>query len=189
MTAHNGEEVMHPVPAWGHAHGLTRLLGPESWSSVPGAVIAEIQQCINRYSWAFDDRQLDILGDCFLETATWEGSVMGEVRIGPFVGRDQILEYLSRFWKYQKDQRRHVFANLIVDSVDGGTAIAYSYLLLLGSSESSTRLESSGFYRFTLERREERWFIATLSAGFDAPFWKVPIEQMSPWLRELFGIK
>lgn len=184
----SGEDVLHPVPAWGYTHGLSQLQGPESWSGVSGVVVTEIQQCINRYCWGFDDRRLDVMGDCFLETATWDASVMGEVSIGPFVGRVQILEWLSRFWKYQKDQRRHVFANLVVDSVEGNTAVAYCYLLLLGTHDSATQLETSGFYRFTLEHREGRWFIDTLSAGFDAPFWKMPVEEMSPRLRELFGI-
>lgn len=188
MGPSSANEDLHPVPAWGHSHGLSQLRGPESWATVSGSVISEIQQCINRYCWGFDDRRLDVMGDCFLETATWDASVMGEVSIGPFIGREQILEWLSRFWKYQTDQRRHVFTNLVVDSLEGNTAVAYCYLLLLGTSNSETQLESSGFYRFTLQYEEGRWFIAALTAGFDAPFWKMPIEQMSPRVRELFGI-
>jgi hypothetical protein len=188
MSSPSDEEDLHPVPGWGEKHGLTGLRAVDSWSKIPGATIAEIQQCINRYCWGFDDRRLDILSDCFVEDGSWEASVMGEVKIGPFVGRPQVLEWLSRFWKHQKDQRRHVFANLIVDEVDGNTAVAYSYLLLLGSSNSLTQLESVGFYRFSLERRDDRWLIAELSAGFDSPFWKTPLTEMSPRVRDLFGI-
>ena len=188
MSSDSDEAVLHPVPGWGGKLGLTSLSGPDSWSKIPGATIAEIQQCINRYCWGFDDRRLDILSDCFLEGGIWEASVMGEVKIGPFLGRPQVLEWLARFWNHQQDQRRHVFTNLIVDEVNGNTAVAYSYLLLLGSSSSMTQLESVGFYRFSLERRDDRWFIAELLAGFDSPFWKIPVSEMSPRVRDLFGI-
>jgi len=37
-------------------------------------------------------------------------------------------------------------------------------------------------------KNDGRWQIAHLLGGFDAPFWKMPIEEMSSELKELFGI-
>ena len=179
---------LHPVPGWGHALGILKLKGADVWSEVPATLLAEVQQCVNRYCWGFDDRRLDILTECFTNDGTWEATVMGEVCIGPFVGREKVLEWLTRFWKYQRDQRRHIFTNFIVDEYSGNEAVAYAYLQLVGSSDSASSFESAGFCRFDLRREGSRWAIRSLSAGFDSPFFAMKVEDMSPRLRELFGI-
>ena len=32
--------------------------------------------------------------------------VMGETRVGPFLGQAAVQEWLTRFWRHQRDQRR-----------------------------------------------------------------------------------
>ena len=186
--AHEEQETLHPVPAWATQNSVIELGTSEGWGTVPASVIAELQQCIHRYCWGFDERRLDILSDVFTPDGVWKASVMGEVAVGPFGGRDQILQYLSRFWRYQRDQRRHVLSNLIVEKATANEAEAYAYLQLMGSSDSESRAESVGLYRFTLRKVGPRWAIAVLSAGFDSPFWKMKVEDMSPRLKDLFGI-
>jgi hypothetical protein len=147
-----------------------------------------LQEVIHRYCWAFDERRADLLRECFTEDGTWEASVMGETRVGPFVGQDQVQEWLSRFWDHQRDQRRHLILNFIVEDLQEDRATALAYLLLMGSSEATSRMESVGFYRLDLRSDAGTWRIASLVAGFDAPFWKMEVSQMSPRVRQLFGI-
>lgn len=177
---------LRPQPAWATRTGLVRVASrpPDGL----GAAQA-IQDRLHRYCWGFDERQHDVLADTFTADAVWVGDVMGETTVGPHRGRDTVLSWISAFWDHQRDQRRHVVTNFLVEELGETTATAMAYLLLLGSSNSSSGLEAAGIYR--LEYRLEQdgaWRISRLTAGFDAPFWKVEVEAMEPWVRELFGI-
>lgn len=147
-----------------------------------------LQEVVHRYCWAFDERRGDLLRECFTEDGTWEASVMGETRVGPFIGQVQVQEWLSRFWNHQRDQRRHLILNFLVEDLreDGATALAY--LLLMGSSDAATRMESVGLYRLDFRNEAGTWRIASLVAGFDSPFWKMDVSAMAPRVRALFGI-
>jgi nuclear transport factor 2 (NTF2) superfamily protein len=147
-----------------------------------------LQEVIHRYCWAFDERRADLLAECFTEDGTWEASVMGETRVGPFVGQAQVQEWLSRFWDHQRDQRRHLILNFIVEDLHEDRASALAYLLLMGSSNAASGMESVGFYRLDFRNDAGRWRIESLHAGFDSPFWKMDVSEMSPRVRQLFGI-
>src|SRR5690606_23313253 len=90
--------------------------------------------------------------DVFTADATWEGMVMGGQRVGPFVGRANILEWLTRFWRFQKDQRRHVYTNFVIDGDDGQVVTAACYMLLYGSRDATSGFETAGFLRTELVR-------------------------------------
>ncbi len=186
-TGRATEEVLRPVPAWGSLTGATPLR-VNGWQGIAGEVVAEIQQVVFRYGWAFDDRRPEILEQCFTKDASWEGRVMGETTVGPFIGREEVMRWLTRFWRYQKDQRRHIYTNLIVDEIDGDEAVAYAYLQLMGSSRASSAIESVGFIRARLRRGQSGWQIREFLAGFDSPFWSGEVSDMSDWMRGLFGI-
>jgi SnoaL-like domain len=143
---------------------------------------------IARYCWAYDERRLDALADCFTDEAIWEGNVLGRIPIGPFVGRARIKEWLSNFWPHQRDQRRHMLLNTIVEEQTAGSVVTWSYLLLLSSDSKRVALETSGFYRVMYQQVADQWRIARLTAGFDAPFWPGDIETMSSSGRTRHGV-
>jgi ketosteroid isomerase-like protein len=188
MPAGSDAGARRPIPGWGHATGAIAMRPAAVWGAVPAELLPEVQQCVNRYSWAFDERREDALRECFTEDAVWEASAMGETAVGPFTGRDAVLGWLTRFWPRQRDQRRHVFTNWVVDEADGDEVTAYCYLQLFGSSGGESRFETAGFARFVLRREGARLAIRRFTAGFDSPFWSMPVEDMGPALRELFGI-
>jgi hypothetical protein len=143
---------------------------------------------IARYCWAYDERRVDALEGCFTDDAIWEGSVLGRVAVGPFIGRVRIREWLSGFWPHQRDQRRHMLINTIVEEQDNESVLTLSYLLLLSSDSKRVVLETSGFYRVMHHRVADQWRIARLTAGFDSPFWPGDIETMSPSGRARHGV-
>lgn len=147
-----------------------------------------LQEVIHRYCWAFDERRADLLRECFTEDGRWQASVMGETRVGPFVGQAQVQEWLARFWEHQRDQRRHLILNFIVEHLSADRATALAYLLLMGSSDAASRMETVGFYQLDFRLDAGSWRIQTLQAGFDSPFWTVEVSDMSPRVRALFGI-
>jgi len=182
-------EVLRPSPAWAHRTGVLQLRSEAERSiSPPLDPRSALQEVIHRYCWAFDERRADLLRECFTEDGTWEASVMGETRVGPFVGQGQVQEWLSRFWDHQRDQRRHLILNFVVEDLSEDRATALAYLLLMGSSGAASRMESVGFYRLDFRSDAGTWRIKSLVAGFDSPFWTMDVSEMSPRVRQLFGI-
>lgn len=178
-----------PEPAWGSSSGLLDI-SPRGGETVPAQLIAEVQQLVHRYTWGTDERLPELLDHCFTDDAVWEASVMGETRVGPFSGRAQVLDWFTRFWPVQKDQRRHVLTNLIVEPVDeSGVVKAFALMQIYGSTRARSTFETSAFCRFELTRVGGRLAISRFTAGFDAPFWAPhEVETMDDWLCELFGI-
>jgi ketosteroid isomerase-like protein len=177
---------LRPPPAWATRTGLVRLA---SRPPVGLDAAQALQDRLHRYCWGFDERRHDVLVDTFTADAVWVGDVMGETSIGPHRGRDAVLSWLAAFWEHQRDQRRHVVTNFVLEEMSDTTATAMAYLLLLGASKSSAALEAAGLYRVEYRLEQDgAWRISHLTAGFDAPFWKTEVESMEPWVRELFGI-
>jgi len=178
-----------PLPAWAHACGMLELR--ESRRPINSDALADRLLCmerIARYCWAYDERRLDQLAACFTDDGIWEGNVLGCVPVGPFTGRARIGEWLSGFWPHQKDQRRHMLLNTIVEEQTNDSVLTLSYLQLLSSDSKRVQLETTGFYRVTYARVEDQWRIARLTAGFDAPFWPGNIETMSASGRARHGV-
>lgn len=179
---------LRPVPAWAHGTGLINLSpGPTAVSS---AVYQRIVDRLHRYCWGFDERRRDVLTDCFTEEVVWEASVMGETRIGPFRGRDSVVEWLTRYWSVQRDQRRHVVTNVVISQASADQITVLGYIILMGSRRAESAVEAAGVYQIACAREEEEWRIEHLVAGFDSPYWKkIEVSDMSEEARRLFGIR
>lgn len=166
-----GEVPPIPTPGW------SRIARHASPAPAPGGGALEeavarslVGERIARYGWAYDERDADALADCFSADGIWEGSLMGSTRIGPHRGRQAVVDFLSGFWPYQHDQRRHVFSNVVVDLEGPGRATAVAYLVLMSVADAAVRTVTTGPYRFDLVEEDSTWRLSRLSAGFDAPF-------------------
>lgn len=187
--ADSGDVQPVPVPAWAHAVGMLDLGSPVRPAVTAGLVDRAIfVERIARYCWAYDERRLDRLAECFAQDAVWEGNVLGRVPIGPMEGRQKIVDWLSEFWPYQKDQRRHMILNTIVEEQSPEAAVSLSYLLLMSSTGEAVSMESMGFYRVAYRKVDGDWLIARLTAGFDKPFWPGALEALSERGRARHGI-
>jgi hypothetical protein len=156
---------------------------------VPPSLVAEVQQVVHRYGWGVDDRLPEVLESIFTPDAVWEGNVMNETRVGPFTGREAVMDWLMRFWPVQKDQRRHVFSNLVVETADDEHIVAYVILQMFGSTRAASAYETSAYCRIVLRPDQDGWAIQLFSVGFDSPFWAPhKVEDMEPRLVQLFGI-
>lgn len=174
-------EPLHPAPAWASSAGV---LDPLAQSGLGSPL-----DVVHRYCWSYDERRAEALRDCFAEDGVWEGLVMGEIPIGPFAGGATILEWLTRFWPHQHDQRRHMIVNPLVVEDGPGEATVLAYLLLMSARDSAAKLETTGFYRVRVRHEEDRWRIVHLFGGFDAPFWPGKLEQLSERGRRRHGIR
>lgn len=168
------ETTHSPVPGWGHAHDMAAI-GARAFmfeSAESARQHANVIQAVNRYGWAYDERQLDALAGSFTEDAVWEGNVAGTYVIDPLNGRDAITAWLRDYMEQQVDQRRHIVLNHVVVRQTTSEAEVLTYLLLTSALDGEVRVVTTGFYRFELRRDQttDEWQIARLVAGFDAPF-------------------
>lgn len=186
---HPASDSTLPLPAWGHGSGLIRL-GEAVAPSDPIACADRLlfSERLARYCWSYDERRADLLGACFTEDGIWEGNVLGRFPIGPFAGRERIVTWLSEFWPHQKDQRRHMLLNTLVEAQTPTTAVTLSYLILMSSKGEHPSIETIGFYRTEQAKEGEQWLIHRLTAGFDAPFWPGDEKKMSPKGRARHGL-
>jgi hypothetical protein len=126
---------------------------------------------MSRYAWAFDERRLDLLADNFTEDATWTADIRSEQRIGPHVGRDAIVAFMSGFWPQQSDQRRHMILNHLVTELTDDAGTILSYQLLMSATDGVITPVTTGFYSVAMRREPDGcWRISSLLAGYDIPF-------------------
>jgi hypothetical protein len=160
-----------PQPGWaagaGHAAVQRQQADRDPCRAADRLMIAER---ISRYGWGYDERDVELLADCFTADAVWEGSMFGTDRVGPHVGREAVVRFLTGFWAVQSDQRRHLFTNIVVDELSETAAVAHAYLLLTASAGGTMTPVTNGPYRLTLRNEAGNWRIEHLLAGFDAPF-------------------
>lgn len=165
------DEATQPTPGWARrsGHVEVRALRCEGEPS-PAEDRALIAERVHRYGWGYDERDRDLLADCFAADAVWEGNVMGAQPVGPIEGREAIVGWLAEFWEQQHDQRRHIFTNVIVDDLTSSVAVAHAYLLLTSAAGGTVAPVTTGPYRLVMRREPDSWRIERLVAGFDAPF-------------------
>jgi hypothetical protein len=143
-----------PSPAWGSTGGFLQI--DKSMKDLDSDLALDrimISDRIYRYAWAFDERQIDALNNCFTEDAVWEGNTQGVTPVPPF-----------------RDQRRHVMVNIVIDNQSAEKADASVLLMLTAAEQSKLEIVLTSFYKLRLEKESGVWRIAHLFEGFDVDF-------------------
>ncbi|MDQ0867308.1 nuclear transport factor 2 family protein [Arthrobacter globiformis] len=157
-------------PAWAHAAGFLNLQNP---SAVP-ATIEELadrdlaRESALRYSYAYDERRLEVLRSLLTDDAKFSISIAGS-DVQSVEGRDTVVEWLSEIMDSQDDQRRHLVSNVIIEEISADRAVVVTYLAVF-SIRDSAHLATTGFYRFELEKQDTVWRISHIFDGLDRPF-------------------
>ncbi|MFV0435051.1 MAG: nuclear transport factor 2 family protein [Leucobacter sp.] len=161
------------TPGWAHAGGHLNVgrIGPVTLNESSVEDRLAILDVINRYGWAYDERQMEALGDAFTEDAVWLGSVRGEFPIDPVATRQGIVDWLRGHMDSQSDQRRHNILNVVVTEQSDSSARVLTYLLLTSVGEEGVGVVTTGVYDIALRKSEQQgWQIERFFGGFDAPF-------------------
>jgi hypothetical protein len=163
-------QVEFPVPGWGHDAGFLAIGTPEAPAERSEAQDRSlVAERIVRYGWALDERRSDLVEDCFTEDAVWEGAVAGSEALGPIVGRDAVVGWLTVSWARQLGQRRHLIANLLVEELSATAAHVSAYQLLTIARSEEVAVDTTGFLRVDLRQQDGGWRIGHLFCGYDAP--------------------
>ena len=71
-----------------------------------------IQELLSDYAWGNDVRDIDAIAECFSSDGSFGLQIVGQDPVGPVRGRPDVADFLRAALVTQRDQRRHVMANL-----------------------------------------------------------------------------
>jgi len=130
----------------------------------------EIEDVLNAYAHAYDDRDAAAVGEAFAVDGTMSFRIADGDVIGPFEGREAIVAMMASTLAGQADQRRHLASTFTLDHVDGETARARSYLTLAAVADGKLEVLTTGRYEDELVRVDGAWLLSSRHLALDLPF-------------------
>ena len=115
-----------------------------------------VHELLGRAAYAYDERDLVMLEDCFSADARFSMRIAGGDLVGPFEGREAIMGLMKGAMEAQTDVRRHVISNIFFDEGAEQPTVV-SNLTLVATEDGEIRLLSAGVYRDTVVEQGGRW--------------------------------
>lgn len=128
-----------------------------------------IHELLSRSAYAFDEQQLDMLEACFTEDAVFSIRIAGGDMVGPFTGREDIMNLYRSSLESQTDVRRHVVSNIFFESEDGDPVVI-SNLTLMATENGEIKLLTAGIYRDTVRSTADGWRLLNRHLDLDRPY-------------------
>ena len=128
-----------------------------------------ISEVLNRMAYYYDEGHLDDLAACFADDAVMSMQIAGGDMVGPFEGRDNIMELYRGAKSTQTDVRRHDITNIMFDA-SGDTLAVTSYLTLFATENAETKLLTTGVYRDQVARVNGDWKIVRRHIDLDSAY-------------------
>ena len=128
-----------------------------------------ISALLNRMAYCYDEGHLDELAACFAEDAIMSMQIAGGDMVGPFEGRDSIMELYRGAKSTQTDVRRHDITNIMFDASGDALALT-SYLTLFATENAETKLLTTGVYRDQVGQSDGEWKITRRHIDLDSAY-------------------
>ena len=128
-----------------------------------------ISELLNRMAYFYDENHLDDLADCFAPDAVMSMQIAGGDMVGPFEGRDSIMELYRGAKSSQTDVRRHDITNIMFDA-SAETLAVTSYLTLFATEHAETKLLTTGVYRDQVGQIDGEWKITKRHIDLDSAY-------------------
>ena len=116
----------------------------------------EIHELLARWAYAYDERDVAMLANCFTEDAHFSMRIAGGDLVGPFEGREAIMGLMTGAMEEQTDVRRHVVSNIFFEEGEG-TIKVISNLTLFATENGEIQLLSAGVYRDEVVEQGGTW--------------------------------
>ncbi len=129
-----------------------------------------IHELLSRAAYSFDERELEVLEQCFAPEATMLVNIADGQTFGPFEGRDAIMELLKATLDAQTDVRRHIISNFFFATEGDDSAIVVSQIVLAATQHGKIEIITSGIYRDTVEKRDGNWQITDRALNLELGF-------------------
>jgi len=114
-----------------------------------------IHELLSRAAYSFDERQLDVLEQCYTADASMLVDITGVGEVGPFQGREAIMQLVSDTLAAQTDVRRHVISNFFFESEEKKAARVVSSLVVFAVENGEINVIISGITGTTLQKMTE----------------------------------
>ena len=128
-----------------------------------------ISALLNRMAYYYDEGHLGELAACFAEDAIMSMQIAGGDMVGPFEGRDSIMELYRGAKSTQTDVRRHDITNIMFDASGDALAVT-SYLTLFATEHAETKLLTTGVYRDQVSQIDGEWKITRRHIDLDSAY-------------------
>jgi hypothetical protein len=128
-----------------------------------------IHELLGKAAYAYDQRDMGTLEDGFAPNAVMSMRIAGGDLIGPFEGRDAIMQLMKNSMAQQTDVRRHVVSNIFFQST-GKEPVVISNLTLLATENGVANLLATGIYHDTLTDDDGTWRICARHVELDSPY-------------------
>ena len=128
-----------------------------------------ISEVLNRMGYYYDEGHLDEPGACFTDDAIMSMQIAGGDMVGPFEGRDNIMELYRGAKSTQTDVRRHDITNILFDA-SGDTLAVTPYLTLFATENAETKLLTTGVYRDQVAQVNGEWKIVRRHIDLDSAY-------------------
>jgi 3-phenylpropionate/cinnamic acid dioxygenase small subunit len=128
-----------------------------------------IHELLGKAAYAYDQRDLDLLESCFDIDAVMSMRIAGGGLIGPFEGRDAIMQLMKNSMAEQTDVRRHVVSNIFFESI-GEQPVVISNLTLLSTQGGVASLLATGIYRDTVVEEDGSWRLRSRHLDLDSTY-------------------
>ena len=120
----------------------------------------KIHELLGRAAYAFDERDVTMLEQCFTPDATMLVNIADGQTFGPFDGRVAIMALMTATLDSQTDMRRHIISNFIFEEEGDDHARVLSTVVVIATENDQIKLVTSGVYNDVVARAEEGWQIA-----------------------------
>lgn len=129
-----------------------------------------IHELLSRAAYGLDEHDLGKIEACFAPEANMIVRIAGQDDVGPFEGREAIMELMSASIAAQTDKRRHVVSNIFFEAEDEAAAKVVSNLTLFATENGENKLVTTGAYRDKVIKVGDDWLIADRDLSLDMPF-------------------
>jgi 3-phenylpropionate/cinnamic acid dioxygenase small subunit len=110
-----------------------------------------------------------LLESSFASAATMSMRIAGGDLIGPFEGRDAIMQLMHNSMAEQTDVRRHVISNIFFEE-ESGQPVVVSNLTLVATEDGKAALLAAGVYRDTVIEEAGSWRILKRHVELDSSY-------------------
>ena len=126
----------------------------------------EIHEWLAKWAYAYDERDVAMLENCFTAGASFSMRIAGGDLVGPFEGREAIMALMTGSMDEQTDVRRHVISNIFFEE-DGAELKVISNLTLFATENGEIQLLSAGVYRDVVVQEGGVWRLASRHLDLD----------------------
>lgn len=128
-----------------------------------------ISELLAKASFAYDQRDLELLESCLCEDASISFRIAGGDLAGPYEGRETMMGVYKGAMDSQNDVRRHVVSNMMFTPSEASVDVI-SNLTLFATENGETKLLTAGLYYDTVRQEAGKWRIAKRHVELDSAY-------------------